>query len=105
MPLEDRSQDWETAQKDIVEYKLPTYLPPNIKLRAFSPTLISLIHLSGEEIESLKDTIGSDSSLEPIHTYNWPTNTEPGSHGSLAYFPPSQTRVPGSLRSSFCLFR
>ncbi|KAF2803100.1 uncharacterized protein BDZ99DRAFT_468446 [Mytilinidion resinicola] len=50
-----------------------------MKLSASSPVLISLIHLSDNEIKTLTSEIGFDPLLEPVQIYNWPKDAVPAS--------------------------
>ncbi|KAF2792713.1 hypothetical protein K505DRAFT_375880 [Melanomma pulvis-pyrius CBS 109.77] len=65
------------------EYQWPEHLPVDLKLKKDVPTVISLIHLSENEIEHMLAEINNDVENDTVKIINWPTDIEPGSTSDM----------------------
>ncbi|OKL62437.1 hypothetical protein UA08_02671 [Talaromyces atroroseus] len=64
-------------------YTLPDHLPKDIKLDQSTLTLISLVHLSEDDITGIKTSIGTSTGLSGIVIYNWPESESPCSRADM----------------------
>lgn len=75
--------EWEIVQKPD-HWKWPAHLPLGMKLEESKPTLISLFHLTDDEIDRIKTEVCSaDTAGSAVDIINWPADIQPASQSDL----------------------
>ena len=65
-----------------MKWKWPEHLPKDFKMKEDEPTVVSLIHLSSAEVESMETEMNKDDE-RVVKIINWPSSIEPGSSADL----------------------